>query len=190
MNTPAHLILNLTVLGKQDTEKYLLPVLLGALLPDLPMFVFYFVERVVLGTPNQLIWREAYFEPTWQNFIDSFNSIPIIALAFGYAWLAKNRFVMLLCLSMLLHIAFDLPVHHDDGHRHFFPLVQWRFESPVSYWDPRHYGRTVGLLEAGMVFACCVLMFRRHKIMWTRIAVLLVAFLQIVEMAPAMKFYI
>ncbi len=47
----------------------------------------------------------------------------------------------------------DLPVHHDDGHRHFFPLSDWRFASPVSYWDPEHYGRIVGTAEAVFVVA-------------------------------------
>jgi len=133
MHTPAHLVLNLTVLGKRNTALYLLPVSIGALLPDAPMFVLYFVERVIFETPNQIIWREAYFDPGWQNFIDSFNSIPLVALVFAVAWKYENQFVKLLCLSMLLHFAMDLPLHHDDGHRHLFPFLQWRFASGISY---------------------------------------------------------
>jgi len=46
-----------------------------------------------------------------------------------------------------------LPVHHDDGHRHFFPLSDWRFESPVSYWDPAHYGHIFLWIELLLVAA-------------------------------------
>jgi len=74
MHTPAHLVLNLTVLGKRNTAQYLLPVSIGALLPDAPMFVLYFVERVIFETPNQIIWCEAYFDPGGR--ISSIASIP------------------------------------------------------------------------------------------------------------------
>ena len=49
---------------------------------------------------------------------------------------------------MALHVPEDLFLHHDDGHRHFYPLSQWRYSSPVSYWDPNHYGKIVAPLEA------------------------------------------
>lgn len=55
--------------------------------------------------------------------------------------------------SCLLHTAVDIPVHHDDGPLIFWPL-QWsyRYMSPLSYWDPNHYGGTVMLFEAVLFF--------------------------------------
>jgi hypothetical protein len=41
----------------------------------------------------------------------------------------------------LLHIFGDLPLHHDGVHRHFLPLLEWRFVSPASCWNPAHHGQ-------------------------------------------------
>ena len=38
-------------------------------------------------------------------------------------------------------------IHHDDAHAHFRPISDWRFESPISYWDSEHYGNVFGALE-------------------------------------------
>lgn len=190
MHSPAHLVLNLTVLGKAESSKYLLPTGIGALLPDAPMFVFYLVERFALGTPNQIIWRDAYFDPGWQNFIDAFNSVPLVAVGLAFAWKYQNQFLKLLCLSMLLHFALDLPLHHDDAHRHLFPLLDWRYQSAISYWDPRHYGRIVSLLEAAAVLVCCYVLFRRHDSWWLKGGALGVVAFQIVDLGFGVGFYL
>jgi hypothetical protein len=62
---------------------------------------------------------------------------------------------------MLLHSLGDLPLHHDDAHRHFFPFLDWRFSSPVSYWDPEHHGQWVSLIEFSGVLAASVFMYWR-----------------------------
>jgi len=59
----------------------------------------------------------------------------------------------------MLHIAGDLPLHNDDAHRHFFPFSNWRFISPVSYWDPKHYGTIVAPIEILIVIISCVVLF-------------------------------
>ena len=111
------------------------------------MVGFYVWERLVRGTAEAAIWTESYFAPHWQDVFDLFNSIPLVALALVVSHLLGAQRGVWLCASMLLHIAFDLPLHHDDAHRHFYPLSDWRFESPLSYWDPRYHGRWFGLAE-------------------------------------------
>ena len=73
-----------------------------------------------------------------------------------------SAFLFALFLSLLLHTLGDLPLHHDDGHRHFFPFLDWRFESPVSYWDPAHYGLWFSLVEATAVAVAATLLYRYH----------------------------
>ncbi|MCP4390020.1 MAG: hypothetical protein GY802_17130 [Gammaproteobacteria bacterium] len=62
---------------------------------------------------------------------------------------------------MLLHIFGDLPLHHDDAHRRFFPLLERRFESPVSYWDPAHHGQWASAFEFIGVLAASAFMYWR-----------------------------
>ncbi len=70
---------------------------------------------------------------------------PIVFAFICYA--CGFRIGMVCALSALVHMLCDLPVHHDDAHRHFLPLSTWRFESPLSYWDPKHHGGIFMWLE-------------------------------------------
>ncbi|MGY8813645.1 MAG: hypothetical protein ACKVHQ_02860 [Gammaproteobacteria bacterium] len=123
MNTPAHVILNLVILSRARVTRTHVYIITGSLLPDLPMFIFYFVERFIRGVPERTIWSQSYYFPGWQNFIDVFNSVPLIILGGAVAWYFKARLIVLLCASMLLHVALDFPLHHDDAHRHFFHFL-------------------------------------------------------------------
>ncbi len=170
MNTPSHLVLNLCVLGQRKSATAVVPIAVGAALPDAPMFFFYGVEKLWLGVPEQVIWSSRYFDPAWQDFFDVFNSLPIMAVGLGIAFLARQRWWALLFASMVLHVLLDLPLHHQDAHRHFFPLSDWRFASPVSYWNPAHYGYLMAPLEALASLAGCVLLWRRYPGRGARVA--------------------
>ena len=122
------------------------------------MFVFYAYQRGWLATPERAIWSQVYFLPEWQAFFDAFNSLPLIALAALVAWRTGQAAVLACLASMALHCLADLALHHEDAHGHFFPFSDWRFRSPVSYWDPRRYGMIFGAFElAASLFACAVL---------------------------------
>ena len=69
----------------------------------------------------------------------------------------------------------DLPVHHDDGHPHFWPFTMWIFESPLSYWDPRHFGAWLGAFEIALAVALVVLLWRRFERPLPRAAIAAVA---------------
>lgn len=177
MNTPAHILLNLLCLGRNRSAKLITAIAVGGILPDAPMFVFYFVEKVLRGSSEQYIWRQAYYQTHWQNFIDVFNSLPIMAFGFLIALWASSQVSMMLWASMGLHVLGDLPLHHDDGHRHFFPFSNWRFESPISYWDPEHHGGVVTRLEILAVLVSCVFLFHHYKSLKGRIALGIIGFL-------------
>ena len=152
MNTPAHVIFSLSLLGKNNAANSTYAIAVGALMPDVIMIVFYAYEKL-RGVPEQIIWNSHYFLPQWQNLFDIFNSVPLLLLALIVSRHRQNKFLTLLFASMLIHCFFDFPVHHDDSHRHFFPLSDFRFQSPVSYWDPQHHGQIVGAIEMILVLA-------------------------------------
>ena len=69
----------------------------------------------------------------------------------------------MLSTSSLLHALTDLPLHHDDGRPHFWPLTNWVYVSPVSYWDPRHHGDQWSLIETIIMAVLAVVLWRRYK---------------------------
>ncbi len=159
MNTPAHVIFSLALLGRGNAAKYAVAIAVGAVLPDLLMFVFYVYEKLK-GVPETVIWSEHYFLPFWQGVFDTVNSLPLIGLGLVVAVYIKRPAWILLFASMIIHCLLDFPVHHDDGHRHFFPFSDFRFNSPISYWNPKYYGNIVGLIElilfiGGSIFLWC-----------------------------------
>ncbi len=72
--------------------------------------------------------------------------------------------------SALLHSVIDFLVHREDAHMQFWPLTEWRFVSPVSYWDPAHYGNWFSLFEAALGLVMAVMLFRRYRNVLARIA--------------------
>ena len=189
MTTPGHAALSLIVLGR--SERNALPVALGAVAPDVPMLVFYAWERVVRGVSEGRIWSERYFDPGWQVVFDLPSSIPLLVLALGIVMLAGRRgraaapglpagtgsgswrapfrlpggfgATALFLASMIIHALGDMPLHREDAHRHFFPFSDWRFTSPVSYWDPQHYGGYAAAGEVILVLGVSVFLFRAYR---------------------------
>lgn len=168
MVTQSHVVLNIALLSKQDKPVLHFYAFIGAVLPDLPMFVFFAVETFILKTSQRELWSSRYFMEAWQTFFDLFNAVPLIliVLGMGYYLLHSERIVVL-AWSMLLHCGFDLVTHHDDGHHHFFPLSDFVFESPISYWDRDHYAGIVAPIERLVMLAASVYLFPKLK---TRLA--------------------
>lgn len=126
------------------------------------MFLFFAVETFIRRTQQQELWSQRYFMPAWQNFFDLFNSIPLILLVLGLGYLlVKSEKITVLAWSMLIHCGCDFFLHNDDAHHHFFPLSDFAFESPVSYWDPAHYGHIAAPIEVFATLAVSVYLFRR-----------------------------
>ena len=171
MNTPAHIVINLSILGRDEKAGTIAPVVTGALLPDLPMMAFYAYAKIVSGISEQVIWSQTYHAADWQIFFDLFNSLPIIAFGYISARLAGAKRLALLFASMALHSIGDLLLHHDDAHRHLFPLSEWRFKSPVSYWDPQHFGNIAGALEAVAMIAGCAYLLKKYSSLQARLLV-------------------
>ena len=59
MNTPSHAIINLAILGRKAHPEWNWPIVLGALIPDLAMFVFYGWGKLVAGMSDTQIWDVA-----------------------------------------------------------------------------------------------------------------------------------
>lgn len=179
MNTPSHLLLNEALLGSRPARRAR-AVLAGAVLPDAPIYLFWAYERLLLRVPEALVWRRDYAASAAQPLIDALHSFPLILAALALSWLRRRELATALSASLLLHAAADLPLHHADAHRQFFPLSDYRFQSPVSYWDPRYHGKWGALAELAAALAAAVVLVRRHEDWRARAAWVGVALLDLV----------
>lgn len=179
MNTPAHLIFGMAAFGKPAQTRIIMAALAGAMIPDLSLYLMAGYQLQIVGTPARVVFGEMYFSMQWQQIFRIDNSIVLWGMALCLALGMKSRFWVALCGAALLHLFLDFPLHHDDGRAHFWPLSTWIFESPVSYWDWRHHGRIVGMIEMGLSGALCVWMFFRFERLWERVMILLLGALEI-----------
>jgi hypothetical protein len=183
MNTQTHLLVAAALFAKPDRPKRNIALIIGALLPDAAIFAL-FGWAVLTGVPQSELWGRIYFSEPMLTFTAIGNSAPLYAAialaAWAYArWRADRPLPVLptLCvlgLAALSHLALDLPVHVDDAHPHFWPLTNWRFRSPVSYWDGNFHARWVMLAELITALGLLALLWRRFMAHWVR-AILLLA---------------
>ncbi len=168
MNTPSHSIINLAVLMPLEPTAAL-PIFLGSVLPDFPMLVLYIWAKGIQKQSERQIWGETYWQPFWQNFTHGFHSIPLAIAGALLSYYAMGSVPLaLLFVSAVLHSLGDLPVHHDDAHRHFLPLTGYRFISPLSYWDRRYHAKWVALAEKLLVLLATILVFPQFETFWMR----------------------
>lgn len=80
--------------------------------------------------------------------------------------------VLVFAFSGLLHAVIDFLSHREDAHMSLWPVTRWKFISPVSHYDPRHYGMAFTIFEAALGFCLAVLLFRQFRNFWVRLALL------------------
>ena len=158
---------------------------LGALAPDASIFFMWGLSKWQ-GVPESVVWQQWYYSDYWQHLGAISNSIPLYTAMLIAAWVLGARFstgshnmlpmpvylkpdvsripamLFVFSLAALLHTLTDLPLHHDDGRPHFWPISQWIFRSPVSYWDPNHYGTIWSLVEVLMALWLILVLWRRY----------------------------
>lgn len=150
MRTTGHAVLNVALLARDGAPAMVAATVAGAVLPDLPIVCLYLREKL-RGTPTETIWRVRYQRPFWLNLIHGMHSVPGAAAGLLASALLGQPVAMAFFASALLHAFCDIPVHGVDAHRHFLPLSQWRFVSPLSYWEVRRHARAVTLAEWALV---------------------------------------
>lgn len=185
MNTQSHAILTFYLVRRFLNEKTkrlkgLHAVLFtGAVTPDIPIYLFFLWYTVIQPTPQHTMWNELYFRRDWQLFFSPFHSFPLWATSIVIFSFLKKMPAVLFSLSAFLSSVEDFLLHHDDGHAHFFPFSDYRFASPVSYWDPAHYGKMASLVEIGLVLAASIWIFQKLKSGWGK-ALLVVTVLTLI----------
>ncbi|MCC5621762.1 hypothetical protein [Nostoc sp. CHAB 5715] len=115
--------LNLVIFNQQLRTQASPAIVIGAVLPDIPIFVFYFLMKFVYHLPTRHIWSEVYYQPFWQAIVSTFHSIPLALLGILIAHVLSWQLIEVGFTSMVLHSLLDLPLDNNDAHRPFFPSV-------------------------------------------------------------------
>ncbi len=160
MQTYSHLLI--TALTGKTIKPNRFPLhqkalLLGAVLPDIPLFAltalygayYRWVNPLPAGEIHELLHDDYFFNnPVWIVSHNLFHAPLIIALLLLAGWAADRRgkgfgrVLFSLAAGLALHSLVDIFTHAGDGPLLFFPFDwTYRFRSGVSYWDPQHYGR-------------------------------------------------
>ena len=177
MMTQTHILVGLALFGRpKETARNAMAVA-GGIVPDAAIFVMYGIEKLK-GTNESKIWRDVYFSPFWQDVVAWGNSIPLYLILLGIAWvlivkgiLTPGKLLAVFAGSCLAHMALDFPVHVEDAHRHLFPLSNFRFRSPVSYWDPKHFGVQMAAFESVLGIGLSIFLMRKFKSLIARIGI-------------------
>lgn len=150
------------LLSRRGARVHTRAFVLGALLPDIPLFLLslgFLVKYVWLDPvpPDQrmALYDRLYFtHPLWIVGHNLFHAPPLLALyTLVGAWGRRRgrpwgEALWWLAWGAISHSLVDIFTHHHDGPLLLFPFNwQLRFHSPISYWDPRHYGRIFAPLE-------------------------------------------
>ena len=170
MITPSHLIYSWAL--AKWTEKTVIDgpkkhrtaaFVVGALLPDIPVYVFFLVCGVLLGYGHEQLWDDMYFNSGWSVAFTLSHSLlfwPGIYLVAKYKrWLVAQW----VAISAVFHTVVDFCVHTADAYAHFWPLTDWRFVSPISYWDRASYGQYVGCFDAALVLGLLWWLATRYR---------------------------
>ncbi len=96
-----------------------------------------------------------FFENPWVIAAQNVLHGPIVVaflMLFGYLmWRRGKKWggaLFWFSTAAMLHTLVDIPLHVDDGPLVFFPFNwSYRYEAPISYWDPDHFGREWSIFE-------------------------------------------
>lgn len=166
MNTPSHLII--TAALRKGFNAQTVPaaaVLWGSVAPDLPLTLmslggalyFRFIVGMSFDDTLNLIFYELFFhDPRWIIAHHTLQAPLVLGAALVLLWRYRfddtktlRRWLFWFVAACSVHSIIDILTHHDDGPLLLFPFNwQRRFESPVSYWDPAHYGGIFFVFES------------------------------------------
>jgi LexA-binding, inner membrane-associated putative hydrolase len=171
MHTQTHVIMGAALLGRK-VPAYAWAGVIGGLLPDIPMFAIVAALKIY-GIPNMLIFNLLYFQNWWQISNGVSHSLLFWPMLFGICWCMKQtanerwreRFnvICIVAASAIIHSVIDLLCHREDAHMHFWPLTWWKFMSPVSYYNPQHYGRYFSAFEAVLGLTMAVYLIKTYQ---------------------------
>lgn len=175
MNTPSHMLIGAAAFARPASPATLLASLAGGFAPDLPMLAMVLWARRIAGVPEREVFGQLYFSDRWQAVFAVDHGFFVWGALFALALWRKLPVMAAFAGSGLMHAAADFLTHNDDARRQFWPVSDWVFQSPVSYWDARFYGGPFAIFEFALALALTGFLLWRLRGVWPRVLVLATA---------------
>lgn len=173
------MLIGAAVFGRPNAPAVMVAALAGGLAPDIPMLVMVLWSTRFLGLPEHEVFGQLYFSEAWQTVFSVDHGFfvwgAMMSLSVWYGFVVLRAFAG----SGLLHALADFLTHHDDARSQFWPVTDWAFRSPVSYWDARYYGDVFAVFELALVVLLVAVLFRRQRRTWERALLFAIAALVI-----------
>ena len=163
MNTPAHMIIGAAAFARAGKPRVSWAAILGGLTPDLSLYFMTFWAMNVRDIPAETVFGQLYFSDAWQSVFAIDNSFVLWGLLWVIAYRFRRPALTAFAGAGVLHLCCDFPLHNEDARRQFWPLSDWVFRSPFSYYDPNHYGNIIGPLEMLLCLGLSILLWRRFQ---------------------------
>lgn len=167
MITSSHIIYSWAFAKKTEKNpgirtKRTLAFVLGALFPDTPTYIFFIVCGLILQIPGNIMWDDLYFNSYWSIPITLTHSFIIWPLLIAFSSYLGFKYLKYFSISALFHAIVDFCVHTEDAYRHFYPFSNWKFHSPVSYWNNAEYGQYVSFFDTFLVLGLLLFLYQRY----------------------------
>ncbi len=171
MMTQTHILLAAAIYARPRAPMRTFTAIAGGLFPDLALTILFVVARLS-GVSAEKIFGQLFWSERWSAIMAPGNSFVVftVLILLGI-WVSKlggrakavGTLIIIFCVSALLHLVTDFFLHADDARVQFWPISDWVFHSPVSYWDVRYYGAWVQPLEILFAIGCISLLIMRFK---------------------------
>ena len=107
MNTPAHLLIGAAVFGRPATTRIVGAAFIGAMLPDLSLYLMAGVSLIILQIPPEVVFRDLYFSDAWQMVFAIDNSFIVWFGLLGLAIWQRSTWAIALTGAALLQRVLD-----------------------------------------------------------------------------------
>lgn len=190
MITTSHAIYSLFLYRATHNKLYYLTLpalsaLIGGIVPDIITYIFYLYYRFFQGVSSTVIWDSLYFNSPWSPFITLSHSFILWTTIIFFAVVFTWPLLRWLAIGALFHTVVDFFVHNEDAYANFWPLSNWRFESPISYWDPNLFGLIVSRFDAIFVIIILIIFYKEIKNIAVKIGIIgLIIFYLFMSLGP------
>ena len=176
MMTPTHLFLNWALLEqKTGTSRERLALICGAIFPDIGVWIFGLWFIFTQSDLAHEHWDALYMAPQNYHLFSLLHSFLLWPALLVLGFILKQRTMLFFSVSGLFHSVCDFFLHVDDAYAHLYPLSDFVFRSPVSYWNPAYYGNIFSPIDSAIGFLASLYLSSQVHSKWGKYALFIIA---------------